>query len=87
MALMPNVADGNANSYVEIVAKVKPFVNMVVMQIANYGAPNDVFSHYNDSNSIFEIASSVERTISALKVAAPDFKNIVDGFLAMVCNG
>ncbi len=87
MAFSPNIADGAINGFSDLVTKVKPFVNLVVIQIANYDSPNEVFSHYNDSNSVLTIATSVEQTISTLKVSASGFAEIIDGFLGMLSQG
>lgn len=87
MAFMPNDAKGSVNTISDLVTKIKPFINMLVMQIANYNAPNEVFFNYNDSNSIATIATTVEQTISTLKASAPGIDSIVDGFLNMVSEG
>lgn len=84
MAFKPKIADGSINDYESLVSKSKDFVNLVVFQIANYDAPNEVYSHYSDTNSIASIATSVEQTISTLKVSAPAVSVVVDTFMDML---
>jgi len=87
MAFMPVIADGAVNSFADLVNMVKPFVKLVVIQIANYDSPNEVFPHYNDSNSVDAIATYVEQTISTLKATAPEFEESVNHFFNLLCNG
>lgn len=84
MAFMPKIADGSINNYEALVSKSKGFVNLVVFQIANYDAPNEVYSHYNDTSSVASIATAVEQTISTLKVSGLGVSEVVDQFMGML---
>jgi len=87
ISFTPNVANGHTNNYAQLVSKIKPFISMVVGQIANYDIPNEVISHYNDSDSVAAIAIEVEQKISALKSYSQDFTAMVNDFFNLICEG
>lgn len=87
ICLMPNLSDSESKPYDSLVADIKPFVKMVVYQIANYDRENGIYSHYSDTDIVNVVANHVEQQISANAASTEAIQDCVDNFMSMLCNG
>lgn len=87
ISLMPNLSDATLKSLGDIVADIKPFVSVIITNIANYDSANGVYSHYSDPDIVNTIASDVEGKISSIAAVVPEFQTQKQNFMNMLCNG
>lgn len=87
ICLTPEYASSEKKSYQDVMAEMKPLVNMIVTQIAIYDSPNSFIGHYSDVNILSDVSSFVERGISTLRSSITQVEDVINNFMLFTCNG